>query len=161
MDPLALWLLVSALFLIGLGGTIAPGIPGIPLIFLGALLYGYFTEFVTISPITVSVFGVAALVALGADYLGSILGARYGGGSWWAIGGVAAGAIIGVITLGPLGLILGALVGGFVGALIEGQTQATALKVALTTFVGIIGASVFQFVLGLVMLVAFAVAVVV
>jgi hypothetical protein len=161
MDPLVLLILVSVLFLAGLAGTIVPGLPGIPLIFLGALLYGYFTEFATISPITVGVFGFAALIALGADYLGSVLGARYGGGSWWAIGGVLIGALIGVAVLGPLGLILGALAGGFGGALVEGQTNAGALRVTLTTFVGIIGASIFQFVLGLSLLVTFVVALIV
>jgi uncharacterized protein YqgC (DUF456 family) len=41
MTDVALWLVVGALLVLGLVGTIAPFLPGTPLIFLGALVYAF------------------------------------------------------------------------------------------------------------------------
>jgi uncharacterized protein YqgC (DUF456 family) len=45
IGQIILWIVVIALFLIGLTGTILPTLPGNILIFGGALVYGIFTEF--------------------------------------------------------------------------------------------------------------------
>lgn len=160
--PLSLiWIITTVLLLAGLAGTIIPGLPGIGLVFGGILLYGILTDFTTISIPAVAAFGGIALLAVAADYAGSFLGAKVGGGKKIALLGTIGGAIIGAFTGGPLGILIGAFVGGLVGALIEGQTHHQAFKIAALSVVGILGAAVFQFVLAAAMIVAFVITVLV
>lgn len=158
MNFILLWTITIFIFLIGLIGTIIPGIPGISLVFVGTLVYALITDFHTISPITITIFGIITLLAVLADYIGSAMGAKVGGGSWWAVGGAVVGGALGVFVFGPIGLLIGAFIGGFTGALIEGQRHYKAFRVAVMTILGIIGAAMFQLALALALISAFMIA---
>lgn len=158
MSTIAISIITGLLFLVGLSGVVVPGVPGIGLIFLGVLLFAWNTGFTVVSGWTVLVFGIVALLAWGADVLGSVVGAKAAGGKKLALLGTVVGALLG-ITAGPAGMMLGAFLGGFAGAAMEGASQHQALKVALYTMVGIVGATVMQIFLALAMIVAFLVAV--
>ena len=157
MPAIALWAGVLALFIIGLMGIAIPALPGIGFIFAGILLYAWATGFATISVPTVIILGVIGLLAVGMDYMGSAVGARWGGGKTKALIGTIVGAIVGM-TFSPIGIFIGAFLGGLAGALLEGQSSDKALKVALFSVIGVIGSSFMQFVLGLTMIVTFLVA---
>ena len=70
-----LWIVVIALFLIGLAGTILPTLPGNLLIFGGALIYGIFTEFEEITLWVLAALGVISIGAQVLDYLAEAYGA--------------------------------------------------------------------------------------
>ncbi|MBI1833293.1 MAG: DUF456 family protein [Candidatus Andersenbacteria bacterium] len=158
MSSIILWTVTTVLFIVGLGGTVIPGLPGIGFVFAGILLYAWATSFTTVSGVSVVALGIVALAALAASYLGSAVGAKYGGGKQKAIWGTILGALIGA-TFGPIGIFVGAFVGGLIGALLEGNSHQQALRIAALSILGTLGASVIQFFLALAMIAAFLVAV--
>jgi len=110
------------IMLIGLAGSVLPGLPGVPLIFLSALVYAIATDFEVVGWLVISLLGVFAAIALVADFFATTYGARRFGASGWgtvggAIGGIV-GALVGALFLGIgalFGLILGTIGGVFLG----------------------------------------------
>jgi uncharacterized protein YqgC (DUF456 family) len=119
-EPL-LWLTLVVM-LVGLAGSVLPGLPGVPLIFISALVYAILTDFEYVGGLVIVLLGLFAALALAADLVGTTYGARRFGASGWGtaggtIGGIA-GALIGALFLGIgalFGLILGAIAGVFLG----------------------------------------------
>lgn len=119
-EPL-LWvtLLVMA---VGLAGSVLPALPGVPLIFISALVYSIFTDFAYVGvPVLILLFVLAA-AAFVADFVGTSYGARrFGASNWGTVGGAVggiAGALAGLLFLGIgslFGLILGTVGGVFLG----------------------------------------------
>ena len=72
------------LMLLGLAGSFLPVIPGIPLVWLGAAVYGILDGF---NHLNLPVFlGMTVVAAIGAtaEMWGSQVGARVGGASGWS-----------------------------------------------------------------------------
>lgn len=159
MTSILVWFITIVLMLLGVVGTLLPAIPGIGFVFAGILVYAIATQFATISGATVAIFGVIAVLTWLANYLGSVMGAASGGGKGKALIGTILGAIAGVIIGGPVAILIGAFIGALVGALIEGKTHQQATKVAIWSVVGIIGATLFQFLIAISMVIAFFIAV--
>jgi len=119
-EPL-LWLTLVVM-LVGLAGSVLPGLPGVPLIFISALVYAILTDFQVVGGLVIVLLGLFAAVALVADLVGTAYGARRFGASGWGtaggtIGGIV-GALVGALFLGIgalFGLILGAIAGVFLG----------------------------------------------
>lgn len=159
MVDIWLWLLVIILMAVGLLGTIIPALPGMGLIFLGILIYAVSTGFSTITPLTVAAFGVVAFLGWLASFIGSAWGAKIGGGRNAALVGAIVGAIAGISVMGPPGLVIGAFGGGLIGALLAGQSEEVAVKIAAYSVVGILGGMVMQFLLAVMLIIAFVIAV--
>lgn len=108
--------------LLGLIGAVVPGLPGVPLIFLAALVYAYLDGFEKIGGWIITLIGLFAALALAADYVATSYGARRFGASWagtlgGAVGGLA-GTVVGLLFIGIgafFGLILGTIGGVFLG----------------------------------------------
>ena len=119
-EPL-LWITLLVM-LVGLGGSVLPGLPGVPLIFISALVYAILTGFEYVGVPVVVLLGAFAATALVADFIATTYGARRFGASNWgtlggAVGGIA-GVLIGALFLGIgalFGLILGTIGGVFLG----------------------------------------------
>ncbi|MEX1112042.1 MAG: DUF456 domain-containing protein [Candidatus Andersenbacteria bacterium] len=154
MISAAVWAGISLLFVIGLAGTIIPGVPGVGLVFAGVLVYGVVTDFTILSVPTVILFGIVAVLAWLADYAGSAVGSKLGGGNKKALAGTVIGAIVGAFA-GPLGIFIGAFLGSLTGVLLEGKNSHQAAKVAFYSVLGTLGATVIQFILALAMIIAF------
>ncbi len=150
--------IVAILLIVGLFGTLVPGLPGIAFVLGGILLYAWQTGFSEVSIGTVLILTILAGLAVAADYFGSALGAKYAGGKMWSIWGAVIGTIIGV-SAGPVGMFAGAFIGALIGAMVEGHSEERALKVAVYSMIGIIGSAIVQFLLAFVMIIAFLVAV--
>ena len=155
MATLLIWILISILFLVGLAGVVIPGLPGLGLIFLGILIYALATNFAHISVAALVIFGLITALATLADYYGSALGARLGGGKWWALAGSLIGAIAGAMIAGPPGLFVGAYTGALLGALQEGQSTQQAARTAVFAIVGLVGAAIVQFVVAIALILSF------
>lgn len=121
LDSLPIWISLAAM-LVGLVGSVVPGLPGVPLIFLSALAYSYLTGFERVGGWIVALLGLFAALALVADYIATSYGARRFGASWagtlgGAIGGIV-GTLAGLLVFGIgafFGLILGTIGGVFLG----------------------------------------------
>ena len=122
--------LTLVLMVVGLLGSVVPGLPGVTLIFLSALVYALLTDFRTVGAVILVVLFVFAALAFIADFVVTSYGARRLGASNWgtvggAIGGIA-GALIGLLFLGIgslFGLILGTIAGVFIGEYLKRERQ--------------------------------------
>ena len=117
-------ILVATLLAMGVGllGSVLPGLPGVTLIFIAAIVYGFLTDFQTVGAVVLIVLGLFAAVAFVLDFVATSYGARRFGASNWgtvggAIGGIV-GALLGALVFGIgalFGLIIGTIAGVFIG----------------------------------------------
>lgn len=113
-EPILWVTLVVMVF--GLLGTVLPGLPGVPLIFLSALVYAYLTGFEVVGAGILVLLGLFAALAFVSDFLATTYGARRFGASNWGTAGGAIGGIVGALT-GALFLGIGAVFGLLLGTI--------------------------------------------
>lgn len=132
-------LLISAFLcaFIGLAGSVLPIIPG-PLVSWVSLLLLYLTTSVQMKQETLIATGVVAIVIFIFDLIIPIVGTRIYGGSKYGNIGSAIGLIVGLIFLGPFGIIIGPFSGAFIGELYGKRNVDTsrAFMAALGSFIG-------------------------
>lgn len=108
--------------LLGLLGSVLPGLPGVSIIFAAGLVYAYQTDFSVVGAGILTLMGCFALISFLAGSLGTAFGSRKSGASWaGTLGGIVgglSGALVGVLFFGIgalFGLLLGAAGGVFLG----------------------------------------------
>lgn len=158
MSLLLLWLIVALFFVIGLIGVFIPMLPGVGLVFLGILIYAVATNFASVSTTTIAIFGVVTILAWLAEYLGAVIGVKVGGGGKFAMLGLIIGALLGLISAGPVGILVGMLLGSFLGATYEGSSTNKAGQAALFSVLGLLGAKALQLLLAMGIIIAFFIA---
>jgi uncharacterized protein len=119
-------LLLIAASLIGL--VLIPfGLPGLWVILLGIIGYGWMTQFRTIGTgFLILAIGLALLGEVLESWVGFRFAKRYGGSSragWGALVGGLVGAVVGV-PIPVLGSVVGGFVGAFIGAALFEYTKA-------------------------------------
>jgi uncharacterized protein len=167
--------LTIVLMLVGLVGSVVPGLPGVTLIFLSALLYAILTDFQTVGTVVLVLLFVFAALAFITDFFATSYGARRFGASNWGTVGGAIGGILGALAglllagIGSLfGLIVGTIVGVFAGEYLRRERHGgpeeqeaedadwrRASRAAGGVIVGYLASSLVQGVLGLVSIVVF------
>jgi uncharacterized protein YqgC (DUF456 family) len=153
VDPLlAVALLVMA---VGLVGTVVPGIPGAPLVFVAALGYALLTGFARVGAGHLVVYALLTALALALGLAANLLGARAFGASRWGILGAVVGLIVGIVIGGPVGLFVGPLVGAVALEALSGQTLQRALKSGVGAVVGFLLGSAAELAIALVMVISF------
>lgn len=154
-----LWIIVIALFLIGLVGTILPALPGTPLIFAGTLVYGIWTGFEEVTFPVLAVLGGIAIGALLLEYAAEAYGAKRFGATKYGIWGAIIGGIVGFVALSIPGLLVGLFLGAVIPEmLLSGRSLNGALRIGWGSLLGFLGGTLMKFVLGLVMIGIFAAA---
>lgn len=123
--------------LAGLFGTIAPALPGLPLMFAGAWLLAYSGDYQVIGTPTLVVLGILVVAGSLLDYVAGLLGAKFSGASKQALWGAFIGSIVGLF-FGLLGLIFGPLIGAAIGEFLARRNLLAAGKVGIGTFIGFI-----------------------
>jgi hypothetical protein len=137
------------------------GLPGLWVMVLGLLVYGWLTGFRSVGVATIAIaLGIALLGEIVETWLGFRFARRYGGSSrsgWGALAGGLVGAAIGV-PIPIVGSVIGAFLGSFAGAaLLEfgqsrravaavgagwgavvGRAAAAAAKIALGVVIGVV-----------------------
>ncbi len=147
------------IMLFGLAGTIVPLVPGLPLIFGTALLYGLLTDFARIGAGPLVALALIAVVVQGCDYLAGAWGARKFGGGKWGIVGAMAGGLVGTILFSIPGLVLGTAIGATAGELAGGRKFEQSARAGLGTLVGFLAGTLVRVCAGVVMIGVFTVAV--
>jgi len=143
------------LILIGIAGTIFPFLPGVPVIFIAIVGYGWYEGFNVIDVRYLLIMGGITVLALLVDYLSSVMGAKYFGSSKKGIWGALIGTFIGIFFIPPFGIIVGPWLGAVVGEYWELNDINRALKVGLGTVVGLLSGMFFKIVLALIMTITF------
>jgi uncharacterized protein len=169
--------LTLVLMVVGLLGSVLPGLPGVTLIFLSALVYAILTDFRTVGVAILVVLFIFAAIAFVADFVATSYGARrFGASNWGTVGGAVcgiAGALIGLLFLGIgslFGLILGTIAGVFLGEYLKrtrqgrqepgstGSDWRRASHAAGGVLVGYLASAVIQGLLGLASVIVFVLA---
>lgn len=136
MDPALLWVCAIALIVIGIVGTVLPGVPGVMAVFGGMLLAAWIDGFTRIGWPTVVLLGVLTALAFAADIVGSLLGAQRVGASRRALAGAALGTLA-ALPFGLAGLVLGPFVGAVVGEWLARRRLDVAARVGIATWIGL------------------------
>src|SRR3989344_6635072 len=127
-----LWTIVSGiLILVGIVGTVAPFLPGPPLVLGGLILYGVARLFETFSGWAIAFFLVLTILTFAMDFFAPALGVR--SSKKGALGAIL-GTVFGVVLLGPLGIIFGPLIGAFVGEFLTSYDTHKAAEAAWRAF---------------------------
>lgn len=125
------------LILVGLLGCILPIIPGPPLSFLGILVL-HFTGLAEYSTNFLFILAFIAILVTVLDYIVPVWGTKKFGGTKAGMWGATIGMIIGMVFIGPIGLILGPLIGAIVGESIKGADSKEAFRSGMGAFFGFI-----------------------
>jgi uncharacterized protein len=124
------------LMLTGLAGAVLPVIPGPALVLAGALLYGWYGDFVIITWGVLAVLAALTCVSVVLDYVASLIGARAFGAGRWGLIGACVGACAGFVVANIVGAVIGMFAGACVFELVRGCDLRTSLKIGFGTFVG-------------------------
>jgi uncharacterized protein YqgC (DUF456 family) len=148
---IALFVIVLAVMIVGLAGVILPVLPGIPLIFAAAAVYGIFTGFREITLSIILVFAGLTITGLVVDYLANYFSVRkMGGGRAGAIGAVI-GLMVGIFV-GLVWIIVLPFVFAVAFELVAGREAHQALKSGIGSFLGLFFGGLTRFIIGCVMI---------
>ena len=122
---------------VGIAGSIIPGLPGPPISWVGILLlFLWGPEEVPTK--TLIIWGVVMVAVSIIDYLVPMYFTKMTGGSRFAERGAMVGLLLGIIFT-PIGMILGSFLGAFLSEVYWGKKSAgEALKAAIGSFLGFI-----------------------
>jgi uncharacterized protein YqgC (DUF456 family) len=151
MNESLLWILSTALILVGLAGIVLPALPGTVLILGGILLGAWIDDFTRVGWIAVAAITVLALLAWAMDYVAAMLGAKRAGASRQAVIGAAIGTVAGIF-LGLVGVLFMPLVGAAIGEYLARRNQRQALRVGIATWLGLMAGMLAKFVLAFMMI---------
>ncbi len=134
----------------GIVALVAPIVPGVAIIYLGILIVAWADQFTRIGPVMLFLMLGLTLVALVADNVAGLLGARRAGASGWGVFGAGVGALVGLF-FGLPGVIFGPAVGALAFEYARNPNAKQAVRAGiggLLGFVlGVIAKAVFGFLL--------------
>jgi uncharacterized protein len=142
---------------IGACGALLPMIPGIPFMFIAALVYGFASDFSRMEPQHLWIFGGITALALMIDWSAGLIGAKFGGASRRSLLFGLVGMILGLIAFPPFGAIAGLFLGVFFSEVAGKRTGEQALKSATSSLVATAGGVVANVVLAIAFLITFVV----
>jgi uncharacterized protein YqgC (DUF456 family) len=132
-----LLLLLGVFFIIlGIIGSFIPVLPG-PLTSWVGLLLIHLTNAIPYNWTFILITLAVAILVYILDYIIPALGTKKFGGSKYGIIGTTVGLLVGIILLGPFGIIIGPFIGAFIGELIHDSKNINrALKAAFGSLIG-------------------------
>jgi uncharacterized protein len=137
-DTASLGLLVGALLVVvGIVGTVAPVLPGTPLVFVGLLVAAWAEGFQKVGWFTLSILAVLTLCSFVIDFLAAKFGAKRVGASWAALICATLGAIVGIF-FGLPGFIFGPFLGAVIGEYLAKRNWRQASRVGFGTWLGML-----------------------
>lgn len=146
---IALVIIGFILCLVGIIGSFLPVLPGPFTSWIGLLIL-HFTDVIpqnwTFLGITL---GIAIVVWI-LDYIVPAWGTKRFGGTKYGMIGSSIGLILGLLFLGPFGIIIGPFAGAFIGELIkDSKDSSKALKAAFGSFLGFLAGTFVKFIVSI------------
>jgi uncharacterized protein YqgC (DUF456 family) len=137
-----LWVLGSALVVVGVAGIVFPALPGTVLIFIGLLIAASADGFTRVGPWMLTLIGLIGAASYAVDFVAAAFGANRAGASPRAVVGAALGTLLG-LPLGLPGVIFGPLAGALVGEWSAHRDWRRAGRVGMAAWIGfLIGTAV-------------------
>lgn len=136
--------------LLGIAGAFLPILPG-PLTGWVGLLLLHLTKVIPLNWKFLGITLAVAIIVWIIDYFIPAMGAKkFGGTKYGAIGSMI-GLILGIIFLGPIGIVVGAFAGAFLGEMInDSKNTNKALKAAIGSFIGFLTSSFLKFIVSVI-----------
>ncbi|MFZ5816624.1 MAG: DUF456 domain-containing protein [Bacillota bacterium] len=148
------FLLALAAMVVGIIGTFIPALPGLPIIWLAMLGYGFFEGFREMT----TAFLVATLLVVAvtqvAEHYARAWGAKTFGAGRAGAWGAVIGSLAGLFFM-PLGLVLGPFLGALIAELLAGRNSQEALRAGFGGLVGVLGSVVVNVIVALSLTIAF------
>jgi uncharacterized protein YqgC (DUF456 family) len=136
MDSTAVVAGVALVMAAGLVGTILPAVPGLPLIWAGALVYGFIEEFGTEGVAAMTLITLFLVVGVASKY---VLANRRARDSGAPRGSLVAGGMLGFVGFFVIPVV-GFFVGAALGVLLAERRRAGEWGAALVSTKGVIAA---------------------
>lgn len=134
-------IVVGLIMLLGLAGAVLPGLPGTPLIFLGALGHKLWFHDHSVSWWIIGLLGLVTVLTLLMDFLATAYGAKKLGATWRGAVGATIGGVLGLLWL-PFGLILGPFLGAMLLEMLTGKEWKSAGKAGVGATLGFLAGTV-------------------
>ena len=131
-----LLVLAGLCMLIGIVGCIVPGLPGVPVAYVG-LWIAQATERIDFSWQMLLIWGIVTIVVSVLDYVVPAWGTKHFGGTKWGIWGSTIGVFVGLF-FGAVGVIVCPLIGAILGELMNGKEMKEALRAGWGSFIGLL-----------------------
>ncbi len=140
-------LIVGFLFaLLGIIGSFLPILPG-PLTSWFGLLILHFTGAVPMNWTFLNITLGISIVVWIVDYFIPAMGTKKFGGSRYGVIGTMVGLVVGILFLGPFGIIIGPFAGAFVGEILkDSENSGKALKAAFGSLIGFFTSAFLKFI---------------
>jgi uncharacterized protein YqgC (DUF456 family) len=151
----AAWIIVIALFLIGMAGAVYPVLPGALAIFAAFFVYGWMVSFEPFGLWFWLIQTTILIVLLIADYAVSALGVKKFGGTRASVIGSTIGLLLGPFVIPVAGLLIGPFLGAVIGELIVGTQIKQAFWAGVGALVGFFSGLVVKVILQLWMIILF------
>lgn len=140
---IVLLLLGMILCVVGIMGSFLPVLPGLPISWLGLLLF-HFIPGIEMDYWFLGITLVVTIVLFVLDYVIPAEGTKRFGGSKAGAIGTTVGLIVGLFF--PFGILIGPFLGALVGELIFNKTNSkTAFKAAFGSFIGFLAGTFINF----------------
>jgi len=148
--------LALLVMLLGLIGSIVPGLPGTPLILVVAIGHRIYFGIASASNLVLGVLIGLTIVSLVFDFLATVLGAKKFGATWRGALGAVTGGVVGLFFSLP-GIILGPFLGAMLFEMLGDKEFKKAAHAGLGATLGLLLGIVGKFSIGVVMSILFAV----
>jgi uncharacterized protein len=150
--------LTIAMFLMSLGivGSILPGLPSTPIVFLTAMAHKLFFGEAGAAWWVIVLLALLMVASLAVDYAASVLGAKKLGATWRGALGAIVGGLIGLFFSLP-GILLGPFIGAVVFELAGGRDWRQSSKAGVGATLGLIAGAIGKIGVCLIMMALFAI----
>lgn len=143
------------LIVIGTLGAVLPFLPGLPVAWLGLLVYAWFNHFPSGLIWGLAVFGILIVLTIVVDVFAPAIAAKGKKASREGVWGAIIGGLLGISVLGPIGILIGPFVGAFIGEMISSANSEHALKIATASMFGLVLGGAFKLIVGTSMFIYF------
>lgn len=127
MSAEVVWTIAAAVVMVvGLCGVIVPIVPGLVMVWVTALIYGFAVGWSGLGVGVMALLTVLLIISLGLSFVVPRKTAAASGASGWSQLGGLVGAVIGFFVIPFVGIIVGALVGVYLVELILKEDSAEA-----------------------------------
>ncbi len=149
-------IIIGFLFcLLGVIGSFLPVLPGPFTAWIGLLIL-HLTDAVPQNWTFLGITLAISIVVWILDYIVPALGTKKFGGTKYGMIGSSLGLIVGIIFMGPFGIIIGPFAGAFIGEFIRDSSDSSrALKAAFGSFIGFLAGTFIKFIVSIAFLILF------
>jgi len=149
-----LLVVAGAFMILGVLGSFLPVLPGVPLSWIGLLIF-YLIPGIEMNYLFLAITLAVTIIIYVLDLVIPALGTKKFGGSRKGMIGATIGLIVGIFAPIPFAILIGPFVGAFIGEIINKSDSRTAGKAAFGSFVGLLASSFMEFIVTFAFLILF------